>query len=156
MVDDLGGTKAPNYTGVGMTNEPKTSATFGVFKHLFYALKLAATFGKADSNPGIRQVYEISEMGESIPEKVKTPKWMMAKAAPGQEVDEKDFRDELRVENYGGNLVVEIYAADKKFEDGSKNFKRIGHISFTESVVSTVVITDSLPSPKKWKSNLNH
>ena len=93
---------------------------------------MAITFGKADSNPGVRQVYEISQLGESNPATVKTPKWLKIQAAAGQTVDEKDFRNELNVDNYGGSLVFEISVASKetkvKGEDAVKNWSKIGNI----------------------------
>lgn len=151
LVDDLGGTKAAHWTDVELTNEPKVSKTVEIVKNLFYALKLAATFGKADSNPGMRQVYEISELGVDNVKKVKTPKWMMIKTAPGQTVNKADFRDELNLDNRGGKLILEIHvaAADKKF-------KKIGNILFTESVVSNSCDRRlHFPHPK-WRSDLIH
>jgi len=135
LVDDLGGTKAAHYTDVEMTNEPDVSKTSAVIKNILYVLKLAATFGKADNNPGMRQVYEISELGETDLTKVVTPKWMMVKAQAGQTVDENDFRNELNIENYDDKLTFDIYVAD--FEvDGKKNWSKVGEINFTDSIAS--------------------
>ena len=43
-------------------------------------------------------------------------------------VDADDFRDELRLKNYGGNLIYDIRV--KMFDD--PNWSRIGRIEFTE------------------------
>ena len=59
-------------------------------------LKLARTFSQVDKNLGVRQVYEISELGESDKTKVVTPRWMKVEAKKGQTVEANDFRDELR------------------------------------------------------------
>ncbi|GAB4011489.1 MAG: hypothetical protein Fur0010_06020 [Bdellovibrio sp.] len=151
LVDDLGGTKAAHWTDVELTNELKVSKTAEVIKNLFYALKLAATFGKADSNPGMRQVYEISELGVENVKNVKTPKWMMIKTAPGQTVDKADFRDELNLDNRGGKLVLEIHVAAT-----DKKFKKVGNILFTESVVSNSCDHRlHFPHPK-WRNDLKH
>lgn len=136
LVDDLGGTKAKHWTDVEMTNAPKTSATSDVLKHLLYVLKVARTFAGVDKNPNERQVYMISELGEPLGAKIRTPRWMMVKAAPGQTVDEEDFRNELKVENYGGKLNLEVYGTSTEKEDGTKDFKKLGVIELTESVVS--------------------
>lgn len=155
LVDDLGGTKASHYTDVEMTNAPAVSKTAAVIAHLAYALKLAATFGAADSNPGIRQVYEISELGEASPEKVLTPQWMKVGAQKGQAVSKNDFRDELSMENYAGELLMDISVASKEV-NGKKNWKKIGLIRFTESNASNSCDHRlHFPHPK-WKSNLNH
>ncbi|MBT3584532.1 MAG: hypothetical protein HN509_06480 [Halobacteriovoraceae bacterium] len=156
LVDDLGGTKATHYTDVEMTNEPKASVTATVLLNLRYALKLASTFGKADENPGMRQVYMISGQGEANAANVTTPKWMMVKAAPSQTVDKKDFRDELQVENYGGVLLFDINVASVQDENGKKNWKKIGQIRFTDSVVSNSCDHRLHFFHPKWKSALKH
>lgn len=155
LVDDLGGTKARHYTDVEMTNAPTTTPTMAVIAHAIYAIKLAITFGKADSNPGIRQVYEISELGEDNPKSVRTPEWMKVGAQKGQTVDRKDFRDELRIENYAGELLMDISVASKEV-NGKKNWKKIGVIRFTDSEVSNSCDHRLHFHHPKWRSNLNH
>ncbi len=155
LVDDLGGTKARHYTDVEMTNEPEVSPTLAVIAHAIYSIKLAITFGKADSNPGIRQVYEISELGEDEPESVLTPQWMKVGAQKGQTVDRKDFRDELRIDNYAGELLMDISVASKEV-DGKKNWEKIGVIRFTDSEVSNSCDHRLHFHHPKWRSNLNH
>jgi len=156
LVDDLGGTKAPHYTGVEMLNEPAVSTTGTVLLNLAYALKLAATFGKADSNPGMRQLYEVSFAGESSTRKIKTPKWMKVGAREGQTVDRKDFRDELNIKNYDGELIFDISVASKEDEEGNKNWRTIGEIVFTKSMTSNSCDHRLHFHHPKWKNNLNH
>lgn len=156
LVDDLGGTKTPHWTDAQMTNEPKTSKTLAVASHLFYALKLALTFGKADSNPGMRQVYMISELGGDDASKVKTPQWMMIQAAPGQTVEEADFRDELNIEHYPQGLKLNVYAGSTKDQKGKIDFKKVGEINFTESVVSNSCDHRLHFHHPKWRSDLIH
>ncbi len=156
VVDDLGGTKAENWTGVEMTNEPKVSPTVEVLKHLWYTIKLALTFKKADSNPGIRQVYNIAELGENEPEQAITPQWIMIKAAPGQNIDVEDFRDELRVENQGGEIILEVHAGSKKDSSGKIHVQRLGSIKITESVVSKTCDKRLHFNHPRWRSDLRH
>ncbi|OUR98511.1 hypothetical protein A9Q84_03620 [Halobacteriovorax marinus] len=153
LVDDLGGTKAKNYTGVEMTNEPAVSKTLAVIKNLAYALKLAVTFGKADSNPGIRQVYQISELEEAA--KAITPKWMMIKARNGQNMNVRDFRNELSLNNRSQNLFFDIYATSK-VEGDKKQWKKLGYIEFTESATSVSCDHNLHFNHPKWRTNLNH
>lgn len=156
LVDDLGGTKLAHWSDAQMTNEPKTSKTIAVLSNIFYALKLAITFGKADSKPGMRQVYMISELGGESASQVRTPQWMMVQAKPGQSVDEADFRDELNMDNYPNGLALNVYAGDSKDKQGRVNFKKIGEIQFTESVVSNSCDHRLHFHHPKWRSDLVH
>ncbi|TNF24344.1 MAG: hypothetical protein EP319_18665 [Deltaproteobacteria bacterium] len=156
LVDDLGGTKAPHYTGVEMLNEPAISTTTTVVFNLLYALKLAATFGKADSNPNMRQLYEVSYIGETEKNKVRTPKWMKVGATPGQTIDEADFRDELSIDNNGGELSFDISVASTQDDEGNKNWSKIGTIRFTDSAASNSCDHRLHFHHPKWKSNLKH
>lgn len=156
LVDDLGGTKAKHITDVGLLNAPPVSKTSAVFKHLGYVLKLAKAFKKADSNPNMRQVYEVSELGEENLSSVVTPKWMKVIAAPGQTVDAADFRDELDINKLDSDIQFEIYVASTQDSKGNKNWSQIGMINFTESVISNSCDHRLHFHHPKWKSNLVH
>lgn len=134
MIDDLGGTDAPHYTDVVLTNEPKVSFTFAVLKNLFYALKVAYTFDKADTHSEIRQLYEISQLGENKHKDIITPKWMKIDAKNMIKIDKKDFRDELKIQN-NEKLIFNISVANKTIDD-KKNWKKIGTIVLDTSIVS--------------------
>jgi len=157
-VDDLGGTKAAHYTDVGMTNEPAASVTTTVVSQILYAIKIGITFGKADNNPGIRQLYEISQLGVSLNNlaQVKTPKWMMIKARPGQTVDEEDFRDELSISNYNGHLYFDIFVTSSENKNGEKEWQKIGQIHFTDSQASNSCDHRLHFHHPKWRSDLVH
>jgi len=135
VIDDLGGTDAPYYTDVAMTNEPDVSFTTTIFSSLAYGIKVASAFSNADKNSGIRQLYEVSHLGEKS-HRVITPKWIKIQAQKGQttlEVD--DFRDEFKnLEKK--NLVFDISVASREI-DGKKVWKQIGTVTFDKSVVST-------------------
>lgn len=134
--EDLGGTNAKHFTDVELTNEPPVSKTFEVFKYLSYGLKLASTFGNADVNPGVRPLHEISELGLHPNADPVTPGWMKIQAQQGQSVDEIDFRDELDISNYHGELVFNVFVSSQESDAESKRWMKIGVIRFTDSVVS--------------------
>ena len=137
VIDDLGGTDAEQFTDVTLTNEPKVSFTLAVVKYFLYAAKVSKVFGEVDTNPGIRQLYEISYMGESNTSSAKTPKWMKIELAPHQTlVNGVDFREEFLFDENRRTLAFTISVANSEL-DGSKVWQEIGTITFDASVVST-------------------
>lgn len=156
LVDDLGGTSAKHYTDVELTNEPKVSMTLAVLSHIKYALTVASTFGKIDSNPGIRQVYEIADSTKNATEKTRSPQWMMVKAAPTQfKVDEPDFRDELNSSIDQGGLVFDIYVANTE-KNSEKDWKKIGEIRLNEAIPSKACDHQLHFHHPRWRSDLAH
>ena len=97
-------------------------------------MTLARTFSQADSNPSIRQVYEISQLGEPNKKTVITPQWMKVEAKRWQTVDAKDFRDELHLTD-NKNLIFSLSVASKRIND-KKDWKEIGTITLDTSIVS--------------------
>ncbi len=156
LIDDLGGTSAEHYTSVAMTNEPASSITLTVVRHLIYSIKLAVTFGEADSNPGIRQLYEVSYLGEENTSTVRTPRWMKVQALPGQTVNAEDFRDELNVDAHGGEIKFSVSVASSQDSRGRKNWSEIGEIILDASVVSNSCDHRLHFHHPKWKSNLRY
>ena len=137
-----------------MTNEPKVSVTLATLANLKYALTLATTFKKADANPTIRQVYEVADSTKDVSEPTISPKWMMVKAAASQlKVDEADFRDELNRSVDQGGLLFDIYVADTQ-SNQVKNWRKIGQISFNESVASKACDHQLHFHHPKWRSDL--
>ncbi len=155
LIDDLGGTDALHYTDVILTNEPKTSINSEVLKNIFYALKLASTFGKIDKNPAIRQLYKISELGENNKATIITPKWMKVEAKIGQTVDAKDFRDKLRITSNQKKVFL-ISVASKEDSQGKKTWQTIGSISFNSSVSSTSCDKRLHFHHPKWRDDLKY
>ena len=155
LIDDLGGTRAEHYTDVSLSNEPSISKNSEVFKNLLYVAKIASAFSKADKNPKIRQVYEISHLGESTkkPVSIITPKWMKVEAKSGQTVNALDFRDELKIKNT--KLVFNISVASNKIK-GRKDWDNIGTISLDTSVVSNSCDHRLHFHHPKWRSDLVH
>jgi hypothetical protein len=135
VIDDLGGTDAPYYTDVAMSNEPDVSFSATVLGSLAYAIKVASAFSDADSHSGIRQLYEVSNLGTKK-SKVITPKWIKIQAQKGQTaLGVNDFRDEFK-DVAKKSLVFNISVASREIDD-KKEWKKIGTITFNKSVVST-------------------
>jgi len=135
VINDLGGTDAEYYTDVELTNEPDVSFTGSVFGALAYSIKVASAFSDADSNSGIRQLYEISYLGENNNSNITTPKWMKISAQEGQTaygVD--DFRDEFTLDT-NQTIVFNIFVSSVEVNN-IKEWIKIGTITFDESVVS--------------------
>lgn len=154
VIDDLGGTNAEHFTDVELTNEPNVTTTSEVLKNLLYALKVSKAFSDADKNPTIRQLYEVSELGEKEKSNIITPKWMKITAQKGQTVDTEDFRDEFALTN-NKKIVFDIAVASKEVET-KKNWKTIGTITFDSSVVSTTCDHRLHFHHPKWRDDLKY
>jgi len=150
LIDDLGGTDAKHFTDTSLTNEPKVSVTSAVIKNLLYALKVARSFSKSDKNATIRQVYEISYLGETNTKNIITPKWMKVEAKKTQSVDKEDFRDELQIEK-NSKLVFDISVSSVKDE-----WKTIGTITFDKSIVSHSCDHRLHFHHPRWRDDLNY
>ncbi len=138
VIDDLAGTLAPQYTQTEMTNEPNVSVRVGDVFLAPIALAASKAFGAADKNPGIRQLYEISELGEEDTSISKTPTWMKISASPTTpNIDLLDFRTELAGQIYAyGKVEFDIAVADDTNFLGDKNWQEIGKIIFDEAIIS--------------------
>ena len=153
LIDDLGGTDAKYYTSTSLTNDPSVSFTFAVFKNLLYASKVAYTFNKADKNSGIRQLYEISQLGEKSLSNIITPKWMKIEAVNKSNKEAKDFRDELKI--IDKKLIFNIFVANKEI-DNKKNWQKIGKIELDTSVVSNSCDHRLHFHHPKWRDDINY
>jgi len=153
LIDDLGGTDAKSYTEVSLTNDPLVSFSFAVLKNLLYASKVAYNFAKADKNSGIRQLYEISQLGEKSLKNIITPKWLKLETQKSSKREAKDFRDELKIDNK--ELIFDIFVANKIIGK-KKNWKKIGTITLDTSVVSNSCDHRLHFHHPKWRDDLNH
>ncbi len=154
LIDDLGGTDAKHYTDVVLTNEPEVSFTFEVLKNLLYAIKVAYTFNKVDNHSSIRQLYEISQLGEDNNKDIITPKWMKLEAKNSKKVDAKDFRDELKIID-NDSLVFNIFVANNIIND-NKNWKQIGTITLDSSIISNSCDHKLHFHHPRYKDDLNY
>jgi hypothetical protein len=153
LIDDLGGTDAKSYTEVSLTNEPSVSITFSVIKNLLYASKVAYNFAEADKNSGIRQLYEISQLGEKSLKNIITPKWMKIETQNNSKREAKDFRDELKITDK--KLIFNIFVANK-IVNNTKNWQKIGTIILDTSVVSNSCDHRLHFHHPKYRDDLNH
>ncbi len=140
-IEDLGGTLTPHFTDAELTNAPPTSLRFSLAKEVPTLLTVKNAFEAADkatSNTkqlhiGIRQLYEIAQLGMKDPSLAKSPALMKLKAAPGQTVNATDFREELRLAHHDGKLIFDI---NVKSASKDAAYHKIGTIEFTEDAVS--------------------
>ena len=140
LIDNLGGTYADHFTRVNLSNEPGILPSFSF--SLPFLAPIAATVGKAfasaDKNPGIRQVYSISNLGLDHFKRSITPKYMKFVGSSNEfAVNESDFRNELSEHiNVHGKLTFDIFVAPSKKSLGKKQWSKIGHVNFNEIVAS--------------------
>jgi len=153
LIDDLGGTNAKHFSGVSLTNEPSVSMSFEVLKNIVYAIKVSRTFSLVDKNPSIRQLYEISYLGEGKNQNIITPKWMKIEIRDSIRVDKKDFRDELKIAK-DEKLVFNIFVANK-IKNEKKVWQKIGTISLDDSVVSASCDHRLHFHHPKWRDDLD-
>ena len=127
-VSHLSGSKANNITDIDMSNSP--SVGWDPIANFINR----AIFRIMDTRPGYRQLFPISTLGMRPGDKIVTPDLMMLKVDESMpKIDQKDFRDELRLANYPNHtLVVTINV--KNFEE--ENWTRLGVLEFKEDVIS--------------------
>jgi len=154
LINDLGGTDIKHYTEVKLTNEPSLTMNFEVFKNMLYALEVSRVFSMVDKNPTIRQLYEVSQLGESDNKNIITPKWMKVQAKEVLKVKVEDFRDELSIKN-AKNLIFNIFVANRMI-NRVKDWQKIGTIKFDESVVSSSCDHRLHFHHPRWKSDLDY
>ena len=133
QIDNLIGTYADHYSDVQMTNEPGLfpPLSLGVVSLARIGIVVNNALSAADRNPGLRQVYSISQLSEQGV--VTTPKYL-ATQVRGEEVksNQIDFRDELFEHlNLNGQITFDIKVSEDK-----RNWQTIGAITFTEAVAS--------------------
>jgi len=153
LIDDLGGRDLASFSEVVLVNEPPLSITYEVAQHLLYATKVASTFDKVDSHAGIRQLYEVSQLGTKR-SKVITPKWMKLEVAKIPNKPMAEFRHELSLyENK--KLVLDIYVANKMVEN-KKNWQKIGDITLDASVLSGACDRRLHFHHPRWRDDLDY
>jgi len=127
-VSHLSGSRAKHVLDIEILNYP--SVGLDPASNLINRL----IFRIMDTRPGYRQVFTISALGVPPGEPVVTPDLLMFKIADGTpRVDEKDFRDEIRLARYPeGKLVWDVCV--RMFDE--PEYRRIGSLTFTEDVAS--------------------
>ena len=135
LIDVLFGTRAKHFMDVALTSQPKTGFDFF---NLFTGLLAAKALFKADTDPQLRPLYPISELGMNADDTIVTPEWMMIKASAGTpRIDQKDFRLELNAEGYPNGVNFDIYVSDTTHNSAKLDeWTRLGKISMNKSIVS--------------------
>ncbi len=138
VIDDLGGRKVDHFLDTSLTNEPATSLNSSSPALAPIIAAIGVAFSKADINPGIRQAYEVAELGVSPTTKAVVPKWVRLSTHADQfKIDAIDFRDEFDVtEQPTGTIQFDIAVASQILSNGNKDWQTIGKITYTDSVVS--------------------
>ena len=127
-VSHLSGTRARHILDIESTNRP----TVGLGPAPFVVNRII--FRLMDRRPGFRQLHPISSLGVLPGDPVRTPDLMLLKAVDSlPRVEEKDFREELRVKRYpDGKLIYGIYV--RNF--GESIWNRLGTLTFDDDVTS--------------------
>ncbi len=149
--EDLGGSVSTSMTQVELLNAPDVSPLRRGAGLPTFALT-AATFLTVDRSPGIRQLYEIAELGKPEDAAFGCPRYMRLSFAdtPVERAPGKDFREEILERIYGSSgdapgreLVFKIEVSQtgelrgvfKKKLCGAE-WRKIGKITFREAVAS--------------------
>lgn len=150
-VDDLGGTKTPHYVDTLMTNHPAATSRLSVSAAAI-AVEALKAFRLADKSPGVRQMYEVAELGLGEPASSHTPDYFGLQAAAGQVTSNAaDFREELRLTNRGGHLVMNIFVAGSE----AAPWQRIGYVDFTQEAFSDSCDHRLHFHHPRWRNHLN-
>jgi hypothetical protein len=137
-IDVFAGSKTKYYTSAELTNSPALGFNLDLFSQFGVIAAGTAAFIRADVDPFFRPIYPVAELGVPPGGAVSSPKWIMIRAWSGSgQADRSDFRDELCVGNYANNtLRFNISAASGRLPSGERDWRYLGHIDLTESVIS--------------------
>jgi hypothetical protein len=132
VIDDNGGTLTPSYLDAELLTQAKFSVNRGSIAHLPLLLAITVAQRLADRHSELRQLYPIARAGMLDPEESRAPRMMMLRCETPMRIGAADFRDELRVDRYGGLLPFGIFVRDDK----RRAWQRLGRIEFTDDVAS--------------------
>lgn len=135
-IEVLLGLKKQYFMNASMTNEPETGFDFSL---IGMGLKIASAFSSADSNPGFRPLYPISESQLLKDQTAVTPHWFRIKVAGGQIVNnESDFRHEVSKALFDNKqLIINVEVSDQsKDRNDNSVWKKIGILTIDDSIVS--------------------
>ena len=170
--DDIGGSDAAYINDVELRNAPNTTlAKRGLGAPIL--LHTGLTFNQVDTQPTIRQLYQIAELDKPADVPTRTPQFMrllVASDQPRIDGDALDFRDEIMAQIFDNGdaapkrrLTFDIEVTDAGETSGPaaaerrtfRNWRRIGTLSFDNAVASyngDFVIHFNHPT---WRENRN-
>lgn len=136
VIDNLAGTYTPSFLDSAMSNDITNVAlgadNLGQLGILAAAVK---AFGAADQALGtvltVRQLYEISELGEAGNAKIITPQYIKIQGQKGPRAGLSDFRDDLRLAENGGKIRFDISVSPNGTLGKEKVWTKIGYIEAT-------------------------
>lgn len=151
--EDIGGDDTEYINDAELRNAPDVTVTRrGAGAALL--LKVALTFRRVDSQPSIRQLYTIAELGKPPADPTRAPAFMRLLVAPDQPRipgKDLDFRDEVMAQIFDAGdpfpkrkLRFNIEVTDEGETKGPafrerrtfRNWRRIGSLVFDNAVVS--------------------
>jgi hypothetical protein len=144
-IEDLGGTLTPHFLDAANTNDIlKISITPTAFMSTPIAAAVVKAFSRADetldlTQPFVRQLYPIAELGEADPSKSVSPRWLEIigdDSTPRN--DAVDLRDELAMGNYPNGIKLLIRTADvgARLAPLERQWSTIGYIELTQGATS--------------------
>jgi hypothetical protein len=170
--EDIGGARTDFINDAELRNAPDTTVSRRG-AGIPILLITGAVFGHADKEPGIRQLYQIAELGKPDTQPARTPEFMRLLISPGQlriQGDFLDFRDEIMSQIFDKGdpkprrtLTFNIEVTDEGSTSGTalrlrrsfRNWRRIGTLVFDDAVISyngDSVIHFNHPT---WRSDRN-
>lgn len=160
VIDNLGGTYTPNFLDTELTNDITNidfkAANIGQTGILAAAVK---AFAFADRATGrvltVRQLYEISNLGENPGARIVTPQYIKLQGQLGPRSEYSDFRDDLRLDSNGGVIRFDISVAADGALGKSKDWTKIGYIELTQDSLAEGCDHRVHFHHPEWKSNLN-
>jgi hypothetical protein len=142
-IENLAGTYTPHFVDADNTNDilyiaPRPGAAFRGPLGVVALQAFAAADETLDlTQPFVRQLYPIAELGEANPAQAVAPRWLkIVGSATTERVDELDYRDELAIEHYPDGIHFDIYVADRGTRLGPKEWMYLGDIHIVDSVAS--------------------
>ena len=148
VIDDNGGTRTENYLDAPMTTRPGLSINPSSLRHLPLLLAITIAQRLADAHSETRQLYPLSEMRVSDRDRVRTPRFLRVLGAPGERIEARDFRDQLRTARFAAPIRFELAVRDAEREP----WQRLGHIEFDRDVVSDTGDHRLHFSHPRWRS----
>ena len=152
--DDIGGSDTQYINDVELRNAPNTTVTRRGATGLPTLLTVGLTFNRVDTQPSIRQLYPIAELGNAPGTPTRAPEFMRLLVAADQPRipgDRIDFRDEVMAQIFDRGdptpkrtLTFTIDVTDDGVTSGPairerrtfQNWRRIGTLTFDNAVVS--------------------
>ncbi len=151
--EDIGGARTDFINDAELRNAPDTTVSRrgGGIPIL---LITGAVFGRVDTQPSIRQLYQIAELDKPAGQPTRAPQFMRLLVAPGQpriNGESLDFREEIMAQIFDKGdpepkrtLTFHIEVTDEGSTSGTalrlrrtfQNWRRVGTLTFDDAVIS--------------------